>query len=82
MESKSINRFHSYCKNLDNLHRSVSANPEEPFVLEATVQMFCLTFDLSWKVNERYSYLCFCDFREKAAEIFAADTDSLNSFQK
>ena len=50
MESKSINRFHSYCKSLDNLHRSVSANPEESFVLEATVQMFCLTFDLSWKV--------------------------------
>lgn len=50
MKSKSINRFTSFCKSLDNLEKSRTKNPQDDMVLEATVQRFSLTFDLSWKV--------------------------------
>lgn len=50
MKSKSINRFASFCRSLDNLKKSRTKNPEDDMVLEATVQRFNLTFDLSWKV--------------------------------
>ena len=50
MENKFINRYHSYCKCLDNLKKSLTANPADDFVLEGTTQNFNLTFDLSWKV--------------------------------
>lgn len=50
MESKFINRYNTFCKSLGNLKKSKSANPKDDFVLEGTVQIYNLTFDLSWKV--------------------------------
>lgn len=50
MESKYINRYHSFCKSLKNLKKSLNADPKADFVLEGTVQNFNLTFDISWKV--------------------------------
>lgn len=50
MESKYINRYHSFCKSLQNLGKSLDADPKADFVLEGTVQNFNLTFDVSWKV--------------------------------
>lgn len=50
MESRFINRYHTFCKSLKNLEKSRYANPEADFVLEGTVQNFNLTFDISWKV--------------------------------
>ena len=50
MESKSINRYHTFCKSLENLKKSLTADPTADFVLEGTVLTYCLTFDISWKV--------------------------------
>lgn len=50
MKSKSINRYASFCRSLENLKKSRPKNPAEDMVLEATIQRFCLSFDLSWKV--------------------------------
>ena len=50
MESKYINRYHTFCKSLKNLEKSRSADPKADFVLEGTVLNFNLTFDISWKV--------------------------------
>ena len=50
MESKYINRYHTFCKSLKNLEKSLDADPAADFVLEGTVLNFCLTFDISWKV--------------------------------
>lgn len=50
MESKYINRYHTFCKSLGNLRKSLKADPKVDFVLEGTVLNFNLTFDISWKV--------------------------------
>ncbi|MGN0141613.1 MAG: HI0074 family nucleotidyltransferase substrate-binding subunit [Roseburia sp.] len=50
MEGKSINRYHSFCRSLDNLAEAKGKDPEDKFILSGTVQMFNLSFDLSWKV--------------------------------
>lgn len=50
MESRFINRYNTFCQSLENLEKSKTADPREPFVLEGTVQNFNLTFDISWKV--------------------------------
>ncbi|MDO4338997.1 MAG: HI0074 family nucleotidyltransferase substrate-binding subunit [Eubacteriales bacterium] len=50
MESKSINRYNTFCKSLKNLEKSRKADPKADFVLEGTVLNFNLTFDISWKV--------------------------------
>ena len=50
MESKFINRYHTFCKSLNNLEKSKHAVPKQEFVLEGTVLNFNLTFDISWKV--------------------------------
>ena len=50
MESKFINRYHTFCKSLNNLEKSKYADPKQEFVLEGTVLNFNLTFDISWKV--------------------------------
>ena len=50
MESKFINRYHTFCKRLNNLEKSKHADPKQEFVLEGTVLNFNLTFDISWKV--------------------------------
>lgn len=50
MEEKSIKRYMSLCKSLNNLRLSCGANPDADFVLSATAQVFNLTFDLAWKV--------------------------------
>lgn len=50
MESKSINRYHTFCRSLHNLRKSLNADPKADFVLEGTVLNFNLTFDISWKV--------------------------------
>lgn len=50
MESKSINRYNTFCKSLKNLEKSLRADPKADFVLEGTVMNFNLTFDISWKV--------------------------------
>lgn len=50
MESKSINRYNTFCKSLKNLEKSKYADPSADFVLEGTVLNFRLTFDIAWKV--------------------------------
>lgn len=50
MENKFTNRYYSFCKSLENLKKSVAADPAADFVLEGTAMNFGLTFDLSWKV--------------------------------
>lgn len=50
MESKSINRYHTFCRSLHNLSKSLNADPKADFVLEGTALNFNLTFDISWKV--------------------------------
>lgn len=50
MERKSINRYRSFCKSLNNLADAGERDPGDKFVLSGTVQMFNLSFDLSWKV--------------------------------
>lgn len=50
MESKYINRYHTFCKSLKNLEKSRLADPKADFVLEGTVLNFNLTFDIAWKV--------------------------------
>ena len=50
MEGKSINRYHSYCRSLDNLADAKGRDRTDKFILSGTVQMFNLSFDLAWKV--------------------------------
>ena len=50
MENKFINRYNTFCKSLNNLAKSKTADPKADFVLEGTVLNFNLTFDISWKV--------------------------------
>ena len=50
MENKFINRYNTFCKSLQNLKKSKTADPKAAFVLEGTVLNFSLTFDISWKV--------------------------------
>ena len=50
MEGKSINRYHSYCRSLDNLADAKGRDRTDQFVLSGLVQMFNLSFDLAWKV--------------------------------
>jgi nucleotidyltransferase substrate binding protein (TIGR01987 family) len=50
MEEKSINRYRSFCRSLSNLSDAVGRQPDDKFVLSGTVQMYNLSFDLSWKV--------------------------------
>ena len=50
MDSRSINRYLSFCKSLSALEKAKDRNPEDEFVLSGTVQKFSLTFDISWKV--------------------------------
>ena len=50
MENKYINRYHTFCKSLENLKKSQMADPHADFVLEGTVLNFSLTFDIAWKV--------------------------------
>lgn len=50
MESKYINRYYTFCRNLKNLEKSLKADPKADFVLEGTILNFNLTFDISWKV--------------------------------
>lgn len=50
MQRKSINRYRSFCRSLDNLREARGRDPRDKFVLSGTVQMYNLAFDLSWKV--------------------------------
>lgn len=50
MENKSINRYHTFCKSLQNLEKSLDADVKADFVLERTVLNYNLTFDIAWKV--------------------------------
>ena len=50
MENKFINHYNTFCKSLQNLEKSKTADPKAAFVLEGTVLNFSLTFDISWKV--------------------------------
>lgn len=50
MEEKSINRYHSFGRSLENLKEARLQDGNDKFVLSGTVQMFNLFFDLSWKV--------------------------------
>ena len=50
MEGKSINRYRSYCKSLDNLADAKGRDRTDKFILSGMVQMFNLSFDLAWKV--------------------------------
>lgn len=50
MQGRSINRYRSFCRSLNNLADAKGRNPEDKFVLSGTVQMFNLSFDLAWKI--------------------------------
>jgi nucleotidyltransferase substrate binding protein (TIGR01987 family) len=50
MGEKSINRYRSFCRSLNNLSDARGRQPDDKFILSGTVQMYNLTFDLSWKV--------------------------------
>lgn len=50
MQSKYINRYHTFCRSMKNLEKSRTADPSADFVLAATVLCFNLTFDIAWKV--------------------------------
>lgn len=50
MEEKSINRYRSFCRSLNNLAEAKGKDSSDKFVLSETVQMFNLSFDLAWKV--------------------------------
>lgn len=50
MQEKSINRYRSFCNSLANLKDARLEDPSDKFVLSGTVQMYNLSFDLSWKV--------------------------------
>lgn len=50
MQSKSINRFKSFCQSLNNLRQAKGRDQEDLFVLSGTVQLFNISFDLAWKV--------------------------------
>lgn len=50
MESKYINRYHTFCRSLKNLEKSLDADAKADFVLEGTVLNFTFTFGIAWKV--------------------------------
>lgn len=50
MENRYINRYHTFCRSLKNLEKSLNADAKADFVLEGTVLNFSLTFDIAWKV--------------------------------
>lgn len=50
MEGKSINRYYSFCRCLNNLSDAKGKDANDKFILSGTVQMYNLSFDLSWKV--------------------------------
>ena len=50
MENKSINRYHTFCKSLQNLGKSLDADVKADFVLEGTVLNYNLTFDIAWRI--------------------------------
>ena len=72
MEKKFINRYNSFCKCLENLKKSLTANPLDDFVLEGTTQNFNLTFDLSWKVMKDIlvKAMGVTDYRRNKQEAF------------
>lgn len=77
MEGKSINRYHSFCRCLNNLKDAKGKDSNDKFILSGTVQMFNLSFDLAWKVmkdlikefTSRY-YQVMDRFMKKAAEYY------------
>lgn len=50
MENRSINRYYTFCRSLQNLGKSLHADVKVDFVLEGTVLNYNLTFDIAWKV--------------------------------
>lgn len=50
MENKSINRYRTFCRSLQNLEKSLYADVKADFVLEGTVLNYNRTFDIAWKV--------------------------------
>ena len=50
MEKKYINRFHSFQRSLRSLEEARYRDMGDDFVVSGTVQKFCLTFDIAWKV--------------------------------
>lgn len=45
MERKSINRYHSFCRSLNNLADAKGRDSNDKFVLSGTVQMVNLSFE-------------------------------------
>lgn len=50
MENRFINRYNSFCRCESKLESSLNYDKSNPFFTEGVVQVFNLTFDLSWKV--------------------------------
>lgn len=50
MENRSIDRYRTFCRSLQNLEKSLHADMKADFVLEGTVLNYNLTFDIAWKV--------------------------------
>ncbi len=49
-QKKYLNRYKSFQCSLSSLERARKRDLEDDFVISGTVQKFCLTFDISWKV--------------------------------
>lgn len=50
MQYKSIRRYKSFCKSIENLKAINNESFASPFALPGAMQCFCLSFDLGWKV--------------------------------
>lgn len=50
MAEKYMERYESFVKSVESLKRARERDLSDEFVLSGTVQKFCLTFDISWKV--------------------------------
>lgn len=85
MQYKSIRRYQSFCKSIDNLKAVDNETFTSPFALPGVMQCFCLAFDLSLKVMKDILTEChgFIDFRigspsqtlEQAFSCGLIDTD-------
>ncbi|MGN0362565.1 MAG: HI0074 family nucleotidyltransferase substrate-binding subunit [Bilifractor sp.] len=49
-QKKYINRYNSFLNSLSSLEKARNRDLSDDFVVSGTVQKYCLTFDISWKV--------------------------------
>ncbi|MCC6095729.1 MAG: nucleotidyltransferase substrate binding protein [Eubacterium sp.] len=49
-QKKYLNRYTSFLNSLSSLEKARNRDLSDDFVVSGTVQKYCLTFDISWKV--------------------------------